>query len=233
MRKKTDGFTWFLIFFVILILFFFLRILLGFHEEKKEYTVLLPLGDFSYDADFLKQVAKIKGIQEIWPVVEVPITLFIDDYSKTTVFSGVDLNAFTEVSRSEDFGNTPLLLLGQNALADMKDSNGHTISQKQQEKYLKMEEALAITYQIDTEEGSENLYANEASVTEGNPSRNAGLPCKTAAILQENSTQIYIPISQARNLCQEAGMEMKVTKILLKINGKENLKKAEQLFNTP
>lgn len=43
-------------------------------------------------------------------------------------------------------GNTPMLLLGKNSLANMKDSNGHQISKKQQEKYLQMGEKLSIAY---------------------------------------------------------------------------------------
>ena len=59
-RKKIDSFTLFVILLLALIL-----------------TVLLPLGDLAYDEDFLQKAKKIKGIKEIWPVIEVPVVIKI------------------------------------------------------------------------------------------------------------------------------------------------------------
>lgn len=40
---------------------------------------------------------KIEGIKEIWPVVEIPVTIKIEDYTETATFLGIDLNAFGEI----------------------------------------------------------------------------------------------------------------------------------------
>ena len=145
-KKKINGFTCFLMILISLTLFFFIRLTYEIQKEKQQYTILISLGNLSYDQDFLKKASKINGLQEIWPVVEIPVTIKIEDYTKTTVFCGIDLNAFTEISGQDNLGNTPRLLLGSNSLENMKDSNGHTISKKQQNKYLKMGKQLAITY---------------------------------------------------------------------------------------
>ena len=239
-KKKINGFTCFLMILISLTLFFFLRLTYEIQKEKQQYTILISLGNLSYNQDFLKKASKINGLQEIWPVVEIPVTIKIEDYTKTTVFCGIDLNAFTEISGQDNLGNTPRLLLGSNSLENMKDSNGHAISKKQQNKYLKMGEQLAITYTLDSIDSNKNSTEYSSSISGSsftamdNPGNNISpvscLPCKVAAILPGEDDQIYIPLSQARILCSESGAALTVTKVLLKIKGKTNLENAKQLF---
>ena len=106
-KKKINGFTCFLMILISLTLFFFLRLTYEIQKEKQQYTILISLGNLSYDQDFLKKALKINGLQEIWPVVEIPVTIKIEDYTKATVFCGIDLNAFTEISGQDNLGNTP------------------------------------------------------------------------------------------------------------------------------
>ena len=114
-------------------------------EEKRQFTVLLPLGDLAYDEDFLQKAKKIKGIKEIWPVIEVPVVIKIEDYTETTTFSGIDMNAFGKNPTQNELGKMPLLLLGNGSLRDMKDYNNHAIS-KNTGKFLEMGENLNIFY---------------------------------------------------------------------------------------
>ena len=239
-KKKADSFTCFLAALCTLIFFLLIRLFLGMQEERRTYTALVSLGDLTYDNDFLKSASKIIGIQAVYPVVEIPVTIKIEDYTKTTVFCGIDLNAFTEISGQDNLGNTPRLLLGSNSLENMKDSNGHAISKKQQNKYLKMGEQLAITYTLDSIDSNKNSTEYSSSVSSSsftamdNPGNNISpvscLPCKVAAILPGEDDQIYIPLSQARILCSESGTALTVTKVLLKIKGKTNLENAKQHF---
>ncbi len=70
---------------------------------------------------------------------------------KATVFCGIDLNAFYGNFRAGQFRETlHAYSWGAILWKNMKDSNGHTISKKQQNKYLKMGEQLAITYTLDS-----------------------------------------------------------------------------------
>ena len=91
-RKKIDSFTLFVILLLSLILTLLGVLLAGMKEEKRQFTVLLPLGNLAYDEDFLQKAKKIKGIKEIWPVIEVPVVIKIEDYTETTTFSGIDMN---------------------------------------------------------------------------------------------------------------------------------------------
>lgn len=194
-KKKINGFTCFLMILISLTLFFFLRLTYEIQKEKQQYTILISLGNLSYDQDFLKKASKINGLQEIWPVVKIPVTIKIEDYTKATVFCGIDLNAFTEISGQDNLGNTPRLLLGSNSLENMKDSNGHTISKKQQNKYLKMGEQLAITYTLDSIDSNKSSTEYSSSISDSSfttmdsPGNNISpmscLPCKVAAILPE------------------------------------------------
>ena len=232
-KKKINGFTCFLMILISLTLFFFLRLTYEIQKEKQQYTILISLGNLSYDQDFLKKASKINGLQDIWPVVEIPVTIKIEDYTKATVFCGIDLNAFTEISGQDNLGNTPRLLLGSNSLENMKDSNGHN-------KYLKMGEQLAITYTLDSIDSNKSSTEYSSSISDSSfttmdsPGNNISpmscLPCKVAAILPGEDNQIYIPLSQARILCSESGTALTVTKVLLKIKGKTNLENAKQHF---
>ena len=219
-KKKIDSFCVFLLCICALILFLFFRLFLGMQDEKKTYTTLVPLGDLAYDSDFLKNTAKIKGIREIYPVAQIPVTLKIEDYTESTTFYGIDFNAFAKNPAEDSPGNTPILLLGKNSLANMKDSNGHQISKKQQEKYLQMGEKLSIAYSLKEAAAPDSLTSAAST----------WLPCRAAAVLKTQDTEIYIPISQAKALCQAGDTPLSITSVLLKINGKENLENARQLF---
>ena len=57
-RKKIDSFTLFVILLLALILTLLGMLLAGMKEEKRQFTVLLPLGDLAYDEDFLQKAKK-------------------------------------------------------------------------------------------------------------------------------------------------------------------------------
>ena len=230
-RKKIDSFTLFVILLLALPLTLLVMLLAGMKEEKRQFTVLLPLGDLAYDEDFLQKAKKIKGIKEIWPVIEVPVVIKIEDYTETTTFSGIDMNAFGKNPTQNELGKMPLLLLGNGSLRDMKDYNNHAISKKQQEKFLQMGENLTISYALvgNTKELS-GAADHPVSLTghEENEQHFVYLPCKVTAVTENED--IYIPLSQAQELCSEMGEPLKITKIYLKVNGKMNLEKAKKLF---
>ena len=51
-KKKINGFTCFLMILISLTLFFFLRLTYEIQKEKQQYTILISLGNLSYDQDF-------------------------------------------------------------------------------------------------------------------------------------------------------------------------------------
>ena len=214
-RKKIDSFTLFVILLLALILTLLGVLLAGMKEEKRQFTVLLPLGDLAYDEDFLQKAKKIKGIKEIWPVIEVPVVIKIEDYTETTTFSGIDMNAFGKNPTQNELGKMPLLLLGNGSLRDMKDYNNHAISKKQQEKFLQMGENLTISYALagNTKELS-GAADHLVSLTghEENEQQTVYLPCKVTAVTENED--IYIPLSQAQELCSEIGEPLKINKNL-------------------
>ena len=207
-------------------------LLAGMKEEKRQFTVLLPLGDLAYDEDFLQKAKKIKGIKEIWPVIEVPVVIKIEDYTETTTFSGIDMNAFGKNPTQNELGKMPLLLLGNGSLRDMKDYNNHAISKKQQEKFLEMGENLNIFYSLDEKEKDTSKATDDLTTLSSNSAREpqtSYMPCKAAVVIEGN--EIYIPISQAQNLCREIGEPSEISKVYLKINGKNNLENAKKILS--
>ena len=221
-RKKIDSFTLFVILLLALILTLLGMLLAGMKEEKRQFTVLLPLGDLAYD----------EGIKEIWPVIEVPVVIKIEDYTETTTFSGIDMNAFGKNPTQNELGKMPLLLLGNGSLRDMKDYNNHAISKKQQEKFLEMGENLNIFYSLDEKEKDTSKATDDLTTLSGNSARGpqtSYMPCKATVVTEGN--EIYIPISQAQDLCREIGEPSEISKVYLKINGKNNLENAKKILS--
>lgn len=68
------------------------------------------------------------------------------------------------------------MLLGKNSLSNMKGSNGHQISKKQQQKYLQMGEELSITYSLDTGIASDSLTATASYTTVSSATGSAASP---------------------------------------------------------
>ena len=231
-KNRIDSFTCFVGFLLILALFFSIKLFAGIQDGKKQYLALVSLGDLTYDDDFLKKAKKIEGIKEIWPVVEIPVTIKIEDYTETATFLGIDLNAFGENPEQNDLGNTPVLLLGSKALQNMKDSNNHSISKKQQEKFLEMGENLNIFYSLDEKEKETSKATDDLTTLSGNSAgepQTSYMPCKAAVVIEGN--EIYIPISQAQDLCREIGEPSEISKVYLKINGKNNLENAKKILS--
>lgn len=54
-RKKIDSFTLFVILLLALILTLLGMLLADMKEEKRQFTILLPLGDLAYDEDFCRK----------------------------------------------------------------------------------------------------------------------------------------------------------------------------------
>ena len=167
---------------------------------------------------------EIKGIKEIWPVIEVPVVIKIEDYTETTTFSGIDMNAFGKNPTQNELGKMPLLLLGNGSLRDMKDYNNHAISKKQQEKFLEMGENLNIFYSLDEKEKDTSKATDDLTTLSSNSARGpqtSYMPCKAAVVIEDN--EIYIPISQAQDLCREIGEPSEISKVYLKINGNKDI----------
>ena len=231
-KNRIDSFTCFVGFLLILALFFSIKLFAGIQDGKKQYLALVSLRDLTYDDDFLKKAKKIEGVKEIWPVVEIPVTIKIEDYTETATFLGIDLNAFGENPEQNDLGNTPVLLLGSKSLQNMKDSNNHSISKKQQEKFLEMGENLNIFYSLAEKEKDTSKATDDLPTLSGNSERElqtSYMPCKAAVVTEGN--EIYIPISQAQDLCREIGEPSEISKVYLKINGKNNLENAKKILS--
>ena len=200
----------------------------GRHERRKT-AIYCAAPTWRYDEDFLQKAKKIKGIKEIWPVIEVPVVIKIEDYTETTTFSGIDMNAFGKNPTQNELGKMPLLLLGNGSLRDMKDYNNHAISKKQQEK---MGENLNIFYSLDEKEKDTSKAMDDLTTLSGNSAREpqtSYMPCKAAAVIEGN--EIYIPISQAQDLCREIGEPSEISKVYLKINEKNNLENAKKILS--
>ena len=101
-KNRIDSFTCFVGFLLILALFFSIKLFCrNTGWEKNNTRHWFPLETLLMMMIFLKKAQKIEGIKEIWPVVEIPVTIKIEDYTETTTFLGINMNAFRKKSNSE------------------------------------------------------------------------------------------------------------------------------------
>lgn len=190
-------------------------------ERKKESSIcqsIVELGDIAYDEDFLETAQNIAGLRSLSPVLEVSVQLRIGDYTMSAVLTGVNLEECRmKVTQSWDTaaGEDPVLVLGEKSLSGLMDSNGHIISAGQLKKIMEDIDGQKIEYRIESEQETE----------EGNW-RN----CKVAGIAKEPEEGIYILYEQARALAGRAGEDTGIHKVLLTVQGEEQMERAKTLF---
>lgn len=110
----------------------------GIPEEQREYQEIVSFGKTVYDQKLLKEVQKIDGLVSFTPVQEIPVELRLGEYTMNTVFQAADLAELHMKGNGPDkiqVGNTPVLLIGKNALSSMTDGNGRRISKKELQKF--------------------------------------------------------------------------------------------------
>lgn len=222
MKKRRA--SWFLVsasLLAVVVMFLTASLLAGLSGANQEYQFTASLGGLEYNESFLDTAAKIPGIRQISPVLELQARLKIGDYTMDTTLQAVDIEVLDKkvlAARETPLGDTPVLLLGRDSLSEMRDFNDHGISREQQEKFLK---------------DYENLEA-ELCVISQNSSGENDMPqrwqeCIVAGILDTPAAGIYIPFEQGEMLSGNKGMA-KIEKVLLTVTGKENYEKAQKIF---
>lgn len=201
-------------------------------ENRKQtyiFQEMIDLGNMTYDDAFLKEAEKIPGVRSITPVLEVPAQIKIDEYTMDTVFTGVSLEEYQmKVVKSwETFrGADPVLVIGENSLSGLADANGHTISAGQLKQIMEDIDQKEIAYRVSA---SEDVQAA------------AWKKCRVAGIFKnmkntteneegEGADKILIPVEQAFKLAGYAGSDNEVHRILLTVQGEEQMKRAETFF---
>ena len=104
-----------------------------------------------------------------------------------------------------------MLLLGSKALQNMKDSNNHSISKKQQEKFLQSGRNTTISYALagNTKELSGAAdYPVSLTGHEENEQQTVYLPCKVTAVTENEEYLIFL-YHRRQELCSEIGEPLK------------------------
>lgn len=190
-------------------------------DERRTYQFIAELGEMEYDSDFLKTAGKIQGIRQVYPVLEIPARLKIEDYTMDVTMLAVDLNILdktVEIAREVSLGNTPVLLLGKESLTEMRDSNAHIISENQQQKFLEDLDSLKVEYSVasDASDGGEEEEVQWKD-------------CIVAGILSSPSQGVWLSYDQGRALGGDSG-ELNIKKALITIQGKENYERVQSYF---
>lgn len=191
-------------------------------EERRSYQFIADLDGMEYDGSFLEKAGKIRGVCQISPVLEIPIRLKMENYTMDTVIKAVDMEVFdkkVQYAREVPLGNTPVLFLGKDSLAGMRDSNDHSISEKQKKKFLENYADLKVEYAVPSAVSDEQAGEDEHWSS-----------CIVAGIFSSPADGIYLPYSQSSALYGNA--ERPEVKALLTVRGRDNFEKVQSYFET-
>lgn len=191
-------------------------------DERRNYQFTADLAGMEYNGEFLEKMGKMQGIRQVYPVLEIPVRLKMDDYTVDTVIQAVDveiLDKKVEKGREVPVGSTPVLLLGKDSLAGMRDSNDHMISEAQQKKFLEDYDEQKVTYSV---------YSAASSGESGGTGQ--WKECIVAGILSYPAEGIYLPYDQGRALCENTGDSELIKKALITVQGRENYERVQSYF---
>lgn len=192
-------------------------------SEQMIFQEMVPLGNIEYNEAFLEEVKKIPGIRYVSGVKEIPVSLRIGDYTADVTVDILDFSCFsigTESTGTVTFGSMPVFLLGKDSLKDFSDHNGHFLSEKEQEKLLLQYENLDVVY----------LCSYDGNATQSEAAIARWRPCKIGAVLEFPSDGIYLSAEQETSLADKTE-SAPVSKVLLKVKGENNCKKALGYFS--
>lgn len=201
-----------------------------FSGAMKEYQAVVSLGNLRYDEKLLEQVKKIQGLVSFSPVLEIPVELKLEDYMANTVLLSVDLEELNMKGNSSEniyIGNTPMLLVGKNALKLLRDPYGHTISKGKLAAFWEKSDRR-LQYHL-----SEDKMGNMENSSQKNTEKTGNIEpdwmeCRVMVCLCDPADGIYISLEQGKNLSRRT--QEGCTKALLTVRGKEEFKKAQAVF---
>lgn len=228
-KRKVRGFRTFAALLGVSILILTASLLAGSAGENREYQFVVSLGGMEYDESFLEKAAKIKGICQASPVLEIPVQLKIGDYTMDTLLQAVDIEALdkkVKTARETPLGDTLVLLLGKDSLGEMRDFNDHVISSEQQKRFLEDYEKLEAEIFVDGE-GASGYTSKSSPGAESKAGQ--WRSCIVAGVLDAPAAGIYLPFWQGEALLGGAG-KAKIEKALLTVRGKTNYEKALEMF---
>ncbi|MDO4339385.1 MAG: hypothetical protein Q4C91_15070 [Eubacteriales bacterium] len=198
----------------VLILYFTASLIKSAFAQRRLCQEIIPLSGIEYNGDFLDEAAKLPGFCSVSPVLDVPVSLKMGDYTMECTLCGVNLDELlltVKESRAVPMGTAPVLLPGSDFLASMEDADGHLLSQAGQAAALENYRNLQINYSLPDEEGE-------------------WFPCLIAGVLSEPSDKIYIPYAQAEKMLSRPAS---ISKILLTIRGEANMTQAKKYLRSP
>lgn len=187
-------------------------------KESKICQNIVDLGNLTWDDDFLETAKKMPGLRSLSPVLEIDVQIRVGDYTMSTVLTGIDFEEYRMKvvrSRETEAGETPALVLGEKSLSGLMDSNGHLISAGQLKKLMGDIFEQEISYRMESA---------------GETETGAWKACRIAGVTQEPEEGIYIPYEQARRLAGQAGADQSIHKVLLTVQGEEQMERAQSMF---
>lgn len=105
-------------------------------EDEKCWLVTARVAAGSISQEELSAMTGFSGLETLWPVVQENVRLSLNGYFASVTLNGVDLQSYPlsvicSAGRKQQ-GDTPLLVLGEEALQSLQDQQGHPMGERQQ-----------------------------------------------------------------------------------------------------
>ena len=160
--------------------------------------------------EILEEFQKLPGLCSFEPVWTVTVTVVLDSFSMEGVLEGVEMEKeefrFSSFSKEVCFGNTLILLVGEEFFDSLADKDGNPPLKSQSDRWRAKFEELEVTV---TDESGEERKA------------------KIGGILEEQGNRIFVDCGQMR---EAFGKKTRVKGGYIQVFGQRNLKKTRKVL---
>ena len=196
-------------------------------KSEKDYEILAVNGEGEITEDFIRQVAKLEGVNCVSGVMGVSVHLKISGYERDVILKGIDLDTYPlhikECEENLQLGSQIPLFFGGGSLDGFLDHNGQAITEKVKKDLLHRGIGMEIEIgEVDTGTDPES------------PS-NSGFPKRAgiwAAVIRGNADEIFIPIEDGKKMAENLGLAGQVNEVYIKIRGKTNYQDVKRSLET-
>lgn len=179
-------------------------------QEKQSWDLTMESAFGEIPEEILQTMCEFPGLEEIWTVIQMEVTVKIDDYSTQAVVQGVDLSGYPlEVVQScgkKSMGTHPLFAAGEEFFDQLQDRNGGKISERQKKILM------------------ENLEEMKAEVSLGDIDYSEDMG-EFLGIVKGGS--LYMDQEQMKQWLTAKGLQPRVTKVCMRIRGKGRAEKVQ------
>ncbi|MDY2628332.1 MAG: hypothetical protein SOW08_08460 [Lachnospiraceae bacterium] len=194
-----------------------------YQKQQKPYEFVLTSPE-PLTEEIAEQIADISGVEIFSPVLQMEVTLEINQYKAAVMLTGVNFSVYPVeyeawVSRLEK-GNKPVIFLGKNCFTELQDRNGKRISEQ---------EAQALISETKRFLGDGTYNQKEFSLKLGVGEKDVDITA--GGILLSPDNEILMNYEDLRMQMTQMAEDTHVRQAWIRVNGLKNTIKVQEILS--